>query len=312
MGFGQGAGRDHLKMMTAQDAFIAYEAVRHRLPSVQSNAACIRANTLDDIADEFDVFLLDAFGVLNIGETAIQGVPERIAGLQAAGKRVLVVTNAAGYPHQTLMTKYKRLGYNFAPEDVISSRKALLAGLQPEPKRHWGVMANPDLGRADLESLDLTYLGDDPAPYDAAEGFLLIGSSAWGDKRQTLLKSTLRNNPRPVLVGNPDIVAPRETGFSVEPGHYAHDLADATGIEPQFFGKPFHNIYDLVFDRIGRDYNPARIAMVGDSLHTDILGGQSAGVKTVLISGYGFFDGLDVTGPISGSGIHPDYVLERP
>jgi glycerol 3-phosphatase-2 len=51
---------------------------------------------------------------------------------------------------------------------------------------------------------------------------------------------------------------------------------------------------------------------VGDSLHTDILGGQAAGVKTALIAGYGFFAGNDVEAPIALSGIKPDYILQRP
>jgi len=82
-----------------EEAFAAYEAVRHRLPAGTRSAACQSLPDLDALADDVDVFLLDAFGVLNIGETAIPGVPERVVGLQKAGKRVIVVSNAAGYPH---------------------------------------------------------------------------------------------------------------------------------------------------------------------------------------------------------------------
>ncbi len=78
-----------------------------------------------------------------------------------------------------------------------------------------------------------------------------------------------------------------------------------------FFGKPFGNIFDLAFAQLGR-FDPARTIMVGDSLHTDILGGQAAGLKTALIADYGFFAGQDVDGPITASGIQPDYILERP
>jgi len=49
------------------EAFAAYEAVRHRLPPARMGGACTRLPDLDAIADDFDVFLLDAFGVLNIG-----------------------------------------------------------------------------------------------------------------------------------------------------------------------------------------------------------------------------------------------------
>lgn len=297
--------------MNMHEAFAAYENVRHRLPDVRHKGACTLLPNLDALAPDFDVFFLDAFGVLNIGERAIDAVPERIARLQKAGKRVLVVSNAAGFPHAKLMEKYTRLGYDFAPDDVITSRKALLHGLTTEPPRRWGLMATESLGCADLEGLDVTYLAEDAAVYDAAEGFLLVGSAVWTPERQALLEASLIRNPRPVYVGNPDIVAPREDGFSTEPGAYAHQLADRTGVSPKFFGKPFGNIYDLAFARLDAP-DPARVLMVGDSLHTDILGGQIAGVKTALIAGYGFFGGHDVDLPIAQSGIAPDFILECP
>ena len=102
MGIGQSPGRNHLNV---KEAFAAYEAVRHRLPKAGQGGAGRMLPDLDAIADENDVFLLDAFGVLNIGETAIPGVPERVAGLQRSGKRVMIVSNAAGYPHSNLMAK---------------------------------------------------------------------------------------------------------------------------------------------------------------------------------------------------------------
>ena len=297
--------------MNLAQAFESYERVRHRLPVAKADASCTRLPDLDALADDMDVFLLDAFGVLNIGETAIAGVPERIAGLQKAGKRVMIVSNAAGFPHAKLMEKYKNLGYNFAPEDVITSRKATLHALRNAPPMKWGLMATQSLGRGDIEPFDMVYLAEDPAEYDAAEAFVLLGSAVWTETRQALLEASLRNAPRPVYVGNPDIVAPREDGFSIEPGHFAHRLADQTGVEPQFFGKPFGNIFDLAFAQIDK-IDLGRTVMVGDSLHTDILGGQAAGLKTALIAGYGFFAGHDVAGPIATSGIQPDYILQRP
>jgi len=298
--------------MSMQEAFAAYQSVRHRLPAVQRPAPCNSFADLSSIADQFDVFLLDAFGVLNIGETPITGVPERVAALQAAGKRVLVVTNAAGQPHATLRQKYTRLGYDIASEDIISSRLTTLKALEGEPERRWGVMANKNLGDEDFGHLDFTFLGTDPHLYDTVEGFLLLGSVTWTEDQQVLLERSLTKAPRPVFVGNPDIVAPRESGFSVEPGSFAHRLADRSGVQPRFFGKPFRNIYDLVFARLGPGYDRDRIVMVGDSLHTDILGGQTAGVKTALISGFGFFANQNVTAPIEASGIQPDFILDRP
>ncbi|MEH6647868.1 HAD-IIA family hydrolase [Sulfitobacter sp.] len=308
MGLGQSTGRNHLNVT---EAFASYERVRQRLPSATSGGSCKRLANLDALADEVDAFLLDAFGVLNIGDTAIEGVPARVANLQKAGKRVMIVSNAAGFPHANLMEKYKRLGYDFAPEDVITSRKATLHALHTAPPLKWGLMATESLGRGDIEPFDMTYLAEDAAAYDNADAFVLLGSAVWTETRQALLEASLKAHPRPVYVGNPDIVAPRENGFSVEPGHYAHRLADQTGIELQFFGKPFGNIFDLAFAQLG-PVPKDRIVMVGDSLHTDILGGQAAGLKTALIADYGFFSGSDLDGLITASGIQPDYILTRP
>ena len=308
MGLGQGAKGDHLK---TEEAFAAYEAVRAALPAATSGGRAEAVADLDAIADRFDVFLLDAFGVLNVGESAIPGAVARIAGLQARGKRVLVVTNAAGYPHAMLMERYVRLGYRFDASDVISSRAALLHALRQEPARHWGMMATRRFGAEDLGGCNVSFLGEDHEEYDRAEGFLLLGSAEWTEARQAHLEASLRATPRPVWVGNPDIVAPRETGHSIEPGHFAHRLAKATGVAPRFFGKPFGNIYNLAFARLG-EVDKSRVVMVGDSLHTDILGAQTAGIASALITDYGFFAQGDAMAGIRASGISPDYVMPRP
>ncbi len=167
MGVGQGTGRDHL-MQTGTDeawAFNAYQAVRARLPKAGPEREATHHATLADIADRYDVILLDSFGVLNIGDRVIPGAPERVAALQAMGKRVIVVTNAAGYPKRLLLQRFGRLGFSFSPEDVVSSRETLLAHLKNQPARHWGLMASTRFGREEFEHLDATFLAEDPADY---------------------------------------------------------------------------------------------------------------------------------------------------
>jgi len=249
---------------------------------------------------------------LNIGETAIDGVAERIRDLRAAGKRVMIITNAAGYPKRILMERYQRLGYDFAPDEVVSSRDALLGELTTRAPMRWGIMASQKFALEELEHLNCHFLTEDPASYDTAEGFLMIGSAEWTQERQQLLIAAMRKNPRIVLVGNPDIVAPREVGLSREPGFYAHGLADETGIEPEFFGKPFASIYDLALARLGGKPNHDRILMVGDTLHTDVLGGRAAGLRTALVAGFGSLATSDVGAAINQSAIVPDFVIQRP
>ncbi|PLX37536.1 MAG: TIGR01459 family HAD-type hydrolase [Hyphomicrobiales bacterium] len=295
----------------ADQAFAMYQSVRHRLPQADFPATSQMAATMADLADEHDVFLLDAFGVLNIGEEPIPGVAQRIARLRSEGKQVYVVTNAAAYPASHLLARYDRMGYDFEPHQVVSSRDTLTHALSQRDARRWGIMASRSFDVGDLGA-HCIFLGDDPAIYDAVDGFILIGSGEWSERRQDLLATALLRSPRPVLVGNPDLVAPLASGLAVQPGYYAHRLADATGVEPEFFGKPFANIYELAFERFGDRVPRERVVMVGDTLHTDVLGGAAAGVRTALVAGYGLLAEGDPHGAIAASGIVPDFILGRP
>ncbi|MBK1692954.1 HAD-IIA family hydrolase [Ectothiorhodospira mobilis] len=296
---------------SASRGFTAYEAVRDRLPAPQPGGACRHAPHLGAIVDAFDTILLDAYGVLNRGQDPIPGVPKRICDLQAAGKRVMVVSNASGLPHASLIARYQEMGYAFDAEDIVTSRKALVRALEQEPIRHWGIIAGEHFGPEDFPSVDYRLLGDDPADYDAAEGFLFVGASEWNAVRQIRLIESLRANPRCLLVANPDLLAPQEEGDSIEPGTYAHEIQDKTGIEPAFYGKPFANIFQLAFDRLGPNFDPARTLMVGDTLHTDVLGGQRAGIQTALVTQSGILANMDHRAAIALSGIRPDWILDQ-
>jgi len=164
--------------------------------------------------------------------------------------------------------RYNRLGYDFTASEVISSRDALARELAARPPLHAGFAATSYSAISELAP-NGRLLGDDPADYAAAESFVLLSTGEWNRTRHELMLTALDNRSRPVLVGNPDLVAPREDGLTLEPGAYAHEIADHTDVVPRFFGKPFGNAYALVAQRIGLDASPDRIAMIGDTLHTD-------------------------------------------
>ena len=48
--------------------------------------------------------------------------------------------------------------------------------------------------------------------------------------------------------------------------------------------------------------------MVGDSLHTDILGARAAGLQAVLLTGYGLFCNGGAHDMIEACGIAPDWI----
>ena len=77
-------------------------------------------------------------------------------------------------------------------------------------------------------------------------------------------------------MGNPDLVAPHPGGLFREPGLYAHAFQDDDLATPQFCGKPFDNTFVLVRETF-EGFDPDRIAVIGDTLHTHILGAAQAG-----------------------------------
>lgn len=296
-------------------AFERYEAVRARLPSADFAGVETRhAANLSAIAEHYDAFLLDGFGVLNVGLNAIPGAGARMRDLVAAGKRLVVLTNGATQSLRRATEKYARMGFEFGPESIVSSRAVAVSALE----RHapagrdgaplWGVATGreADMGGVDARTVPLR---DDPEPYETAEAFLLLSSADWSMERHERLAEALRRRPRPVVCANPDVVAPFADGFSLEPGHFAHDLADRGLAEPVHYGKPFPLAFEHALERLAgvpRD----RIAMVGDTLHTDILGGRAAGLATVLVAGHGLFRGHDPLPFIERSGIWPDWIVE--
>ena len=299
--------------ITLEDIIRIYEALRPQMPAAPQDAAPPRRiERLMDILDHVEALVLDGFGVINIGVTPIDGILEF---LDAAARRdiaVMVLTNGAGQPAETSWQKYRNWGLDLAREQVVSSRDSLeaeLAGLTAGGVvASMGPLARP-LGVAG----ELAF--DDPQMFAQATHFAFLGAIGWTETHQAALEAALATGGRHLLVANPDISAPQEGGFSAEPGYWAARAAQATGIRPQWFGKPHAGAFDLVLARLeavyGRRFDRAKVAMVGDSLHTDILGGAAAGMQSVLLTGYGLFSNGGADDMVRACGITPHWIAER-
>ena len=299
------ASPSSVQTMGVRAAFDRYEEIRNRLPKARFPLASRQLNSLADVMDEFDGFLFDSFGVLNVGETAIDGAAECLSLLRRTGKRFCVLTNAASYTADDALIKYRNLKLDIRREEIVSSRDVTFAHLnEVKSGLNWGAIAADD-AFADAGALSLFDLLAEGVDSPRAEGILFLSSAHWTPDRQDQLVKSLRQRPRPVLIGNPDLVVPRETGLTIEPGFWGQDIQDRTGIAPEFFGKPFRSAFDIALERMG----PGRYAMIGDTLHTDILGGQAAGLSTILVTDHGLFKGMDVRPFIDRSGIVPDICI---
>ncbi len=259
-----------------------------------------------DIADQASAFVFDAFGVLNVGETLIEGADRRLEQLRALECQIRILTNAASYDRQGAVAKFQKLGISVLADEIITSRDATLNCLTPGT---WGVIAAPEDNMTDIP-YEVLRLGDDPDIYDQVSGFLFLSSSGWTNARQALLETTLLKRDRPVLIANADLVAPRDDGFSLEPGHFGHLLVDRGLTQVRFFGKPFPEVYQLV-ERSLPGVPADRVIMCGDTLHTDILGAIARGWRAVLVTQDGLFAGYDTDEFCAKSRLAPCWHLAR-
>ena len=298
--------------MPALNAYRQLEDIRYRLPTYHPHdRAPQHAADILAIADDFDVFWFDAFGVLNVGPVAIDGAVQAVAALRAQGKRVFVLSNAASVSKAHIVERFAGLGYNFSAEEIVTSRDAVLTMLANYPRdMTWGLIGLADR-QQDLDALGLRTIHQSDAHFHTrADGYLFLATTGWDDARQQALVAALDARPRPVILGNPDLIAPMPDHISYEPGSYILTLPDALFANVRVCGKPYSAIYDIAVRRLDH-YEPERTLMCGDTLHTDILGGNAYGVRTALFTAHGFYRGLDYAHYIKDSGISPDYILPQ-
>jgi HAD superfamily hydrolase (TIGR01450 family) len=297
---------DGKPMLDAETIFRRYEAIRPRLPGMRVAGKTTDIASLLDIADQIDAFVFDAFGVLNLGERLIDGADRRLQDLRARNCAIRVLTNAASADRAGAVAKFERLGLGLAEHEIVTSRDATLREL---PEGLLGIIAADGDALVDV-TRPLVRLGDDVSDYDGVDAFLFLSTAAWTQARQETLMASMARRPRPVMVANADLAAPREDGFTREPGHFGHLVEDTFPGHVRFFGKPFPDVFSLVaasLPGVPKD----RIAMCGDTLHTDILGAAAFGWRTVLVTQDGMMAGLDSTAYCNDVRIHPDWRLQR-
>lgn len=275
-----------------------------------------QVDSLLAIKDQYDILLLDGFGVLNIGGTAVPHMPDTIKALQSEGKETFILTNGASYPTDVRAKMYPPLGYDIPASHIISSRDAVEQELPhfelTRAGGTWGVIVGDG---AFIERLPANTVLLSKENIDRVDGFIFLATSYWNQKWQERLTISLIKRRRPIIIGNPDISAPLETSFSVEPGYYAIELLNMIpDLEITYCGKPFQNTYQAAFQRIEEvvgAFEPHRILMVGDTLHTDILGGNEAGCKTLLKADWGFLRDRDPLPYIKSANIYPDFLIKN-
>lgn len=107
----------------------------------------------------------------------------------------------------------------------------------------------------------------------------------------------------PFIASNADRSFPTPQGITPGGGSLIAAISAVTGVEPVVIGKPEPALFRAAMQHLNA--HPETTAMLGDRLDTDILGGQRAGIGTILV-----LSGVTDRAALAASAIRPDLVYE--
>jgi 4-nitrophenyl phosphatase len=246
-----------------------------------------------------EALILDIDGTLLRGETPVPGFHNLFTFLHSRRIRFVLASNNATKSPAAYQQKLANLGVDVELERILTAGVAtvdyLRRGLRTGAPLY--LVGEPALREA-LLAAGFVLRRDATQP---AEAVVVGGDSTLTYKKLKNAALLLQRGAR--LVGtNPDLLCPAEEGLVPEAGTTLAALQAATGVIPTVIGKPETFLFDLAVERLGS--MPARTAVVGDRLETDILGGQRAGLKTILTT-----TGVDDEITVLQKAITPDRVV---
>ncbi|GAB3894875.1 HAD-IIA family hydrolase [Spirosoma agri] len=279
------------------------------------------------VAANYKVIFFDAFGVLKNYEGVLPGIENTFNWLQSTGKEFYVLTNDASRSPTELAESYYRQGlYAITPERIISS--GMLAREYLDLKVNHGTVAylGTDSSAHYLETTGLKTLPISKVDLaDVADINALVLLDDEGYDWNTDLNKTvnlLRKRNIPVIVANTDETYPvSKTRIAIAIGAVAEMIETIVGKQFIRFGKPDAQLFMFAYERLdnvvprGLEEQSAGyigkrdVLMVGDTLRTDILGGNKFGLDTVLVL-TGNTQAQDVDVQIRSTGIIPTYICE--
>ncbi len=279
----------------------------------------MRTISFRSVVKNYRAVFFDAFGVLKNHQGLIDGVENTFKYLDEKGIPYYVLTNDSSRSPEELSKWYLNRGLTCITTDKILSSGMLameffktklangkaVAFLGTKESAHYLETAGQKtvpISEVDLNNLEhiksFAFLDD--------EGF------DWNkDIDKTI--NLLRHKNMTVIVANTDKNYPvNKNDISVAIGGLADLVEQILGKKFIRFGKPDAQMFLLAYERALKDIPDIKrneILMVGDTLTTDIIGGNKFGLDTVLVlSGNTLPEMANIK--IGSSGIIPTYICE--
>jgi len=267
------------------------------------------------IAEKYKAIFLDSYGVIKNYKGLIEGVQNTIDFIRNRGIALRILTNdASRSQHQQAESFYKLGIRTIETHEIITSgmmaRQFLQNKINSGKIAYLGTENSAEyILQSGLEHIAIRDIQLDNIEDVSAFVFLDDEGFDWNtDINKTV--NLLRRKNIPVIVANSDKLYPvSKNDVSVATGSLAKLVESMLNKKFIHFGKPDSQMFMYAFDQLNQKsfYSKDEILMVGDTLSTDILGGNKFGVKTVLVL-TGNTRAENAETQINASGIIPDYI----
>eukprot|EP00475_Leptophrys_vorax_P045869 TRINITY_DN967_c0_g1_i1.p1 TRINITY_DN967_c0_g1~~TRINITY_DN967_c0_g1_i1.p1 ORF type:complete len:406 (+),score=89.46 TRINITY_DN967_c0_g1_i1:1246-2463(+) len=221
-------------------------------------------------------FIIDMDGVLYHQNKLVEGADKFVNWLQESNKKFLFLTNASDRSPRELSEKLKRLGIKVGEKHFYTSALATAAFLAKHvPPGNEGsayVIGDPGLTSA-LYDAGISMNDIDP-------DFVVVGETKnYNYEKLEHAVHLVRAGAR--LIGtNQDVRDRKGDSFIPACGALIKPIELTSGATAYFVGKPNPMMMRAAIEKLGVQLN--EVALIGDRMDTDILGGVQTEIHTVL------------------------------
>jgi HAD superfamily hydrolase (TIGR01450 family) len=269
------------------------------------------------VAQKYRAIFFDAYGVLKNYKGLLPGIEDTFKFLIDNGIDYYILTNDASRSPEQLAETYLSKGVTaITPDRIISSgmlareylqykiKSGTVAYLGTENSAHY--IETAGLKTIAIDKVDLNKLDDIQAMvFLDDEGFI------WNNDINKVI-NLLRHKNMSVIVANTDTAYPvNKHEISIAIGGLADLVEEIVGKTFIRFGKPDAQMFMFAYEQLltRGSYRKDEILMVGDTLQTDIIGGNKFGLDTALVlSGNTIPEQAQLK--IASTGIIPTYVCD--
>lgn len=238
---------------------------------------------LSEIADRYDLFLVDQWGVLHDGETPYPGAVETLRRLRGLGRPIVILSNSARRTHVGV-AKMDAIGIPRALYDhLVTSGEETWRHLRDRTEPFYAALGRRCLiftwggERGLLEGLDL-----EPVESVAEADFILNSgtSGATLDEFEAVLREAA-DRKLPMVCANSDFISVAPDGsMQICPGTVARRYEELGG-RVRWHGKPDVSVYRTCLSLYP---DAKRVLGLGDSLYHDVAGAARAGIESLFIA----------------------------